>query len=89
MTLTITKSARRFGYVIWSSVTNDEMRKLLKDRESVSVKLNGFSIGEKAVDWHYHRISIGYKFTRALPETVTKYELKMANGVLEATTSNG
>lgn len=88
MKLTITKSARQFGYVIWSSKTDASIKDLLGDRSEVMVYFNGLSIGVKAVDWKYHRISIGYKFTRALPETAKVYNLKFSNEILEVEATN-
>lgn len=89
MFLPITKSARQFGYVIWAGKTNAEIQRLLGDRTSVSVNFNGFFIGEKVIDWKYHRISIGYKFTRALPESASVYELNMNNDILEVNAFHG
>ena len=83
MDLYITKSARQFGYIIWSSRTEPEIRKLLGDRSEIAVTLNGFSIGVKKIDWKYHRISIGYKFTRALPSSVQTYSLSRHDDTLE------
>ncbi len=73
MALSITKSARQFEYVIWSSKTDAMMKQLIGNSFEDSVDLYGLSIGVKSVDWKYHRISIGYKFTRSLPETATVY----------------
>lgn len=83
MILSITKSARRFGYVIWSSKTDAMMKELIGDCSEIEVSFNGLSIGVKSVDWKYHRISIGYKFTRALPETAKVYNLTFHDNVLE------
>lgn len=88
MIITITKSARRFGYVIWSGKMDDEMRALINNRSEVPVIFNGFSVGNKTIDWKYHRFSIGYKFTRALPETAHVYRLEFRNGVLEVEATN-
>ncbi len=88
MTLTITKSARQFGYVIWSNKTDAAIKKLVGERNTITVYFNGFVIGEKVIDWKYHRISIGYKFTRALPETAKVYRLTVRNDILEVEATN-
>lgn len=89
MELIITKSARKFGYLIWAGKTEPEIRNLLGDRTNIEVSINGLSIGVKSIDWKYHRISIGYKFTRALPETAKYYLLTLKNNVLEVIAKNG
>jgi len=86
MTLNITKSARRYGYIIWSEKNDKDMKKLLGDFTSVSVIFNGFSVGTKNIDWKYHRISIGWKFTRALPDIISSFVLKRKGEILEVTT---
>lgn len=88
VTLAITKSARKFGYVIWSSKTDLEIRTLLGNESEVFVFFNGLSLGMKSIDWKYHRISIGYKFTRALPDTAKMFNLSFCNGVLEVEAIN-
>lgn len=89
MTLAITKSARQFGYVIWSSKTDAEIRSLLGNNMSeVPVSFNGLSVGVKSIDWKYHRISIGYKFTRALPDSAKTFKLTFRDGTLEVEAVN-
>ena len=86
MILNVTKSARRYGYIIWSGATDSKMKELLDGLSSVSVVFNGFSIGTKNIDWKYHRISIGWKFTRALPDNATSYILNRKGEILEVIT---
>lgn len=88
MILAITKSARQFGYVIWSSKTDDSMKELIGDCSEVSVFFNGLYLGVKSVDWKYHRISVGYRFTRALPETVQELKLTFHDDILEVKATN-
>ena len=77
MVLPITKSARRFGYIIWNRSKKPEVEKMLDGLTTVKVYLNGFYLGEKKIDRKYYRISLGYKFTRALPEDAKFYVLKL------------
>ena len=88
MELRITQSARQFGYIIWSRRTEPEMKEILGNRLEIAVSLNGFSIGVKKIDWKYHRISIGYKFTRALPCSAQIYSLYRHDDTLEVTIKN-
>ena len=83
MRLKITKSARKFGYIIWSKRKDDDIKKLINNNEKIFVRLNGFMLGEKKVDWKYHRISLGYNFTRGLPEEANYYDMKYTNNILE------
>jgi len=72
MIIPITKSARKYGYLIWADRRDFELVDKLQGLESVNVFLNGLNLGFKRIDWKYNRISIGYKFSRALPD-LTKY----------------
>lgn len=89
MKLKITKGARQFGYLIWSSKTEAEMEKMLQKKDEIKVSLNSFDLGEKHIDRKYHRISLGYKFTRALPENHDTYNISLKNDCLEVTTTHG
>lgn len=89
MKLAITKGAKQFGYLIWNKKNNNEIERLLKGRNSVRVNFNCFDLGEKNVDRKYHRISLGYKLTRALPETHNMYFVTMKNNILEVKSFDG
>ena len=89
MNLIITKSARQFGYLIWNGKNLNAMEKMLEGRESISVIFNGFVLGEKNIDRKYHRISLGYKLTRAMPEDHNIYSVKIKDGVLEVRSLHG
>lgn len=88
MKIKITKGARKYGYIIWSKKNNEEMKKLLNNCISLQIQFNGLNIGEKPVDWKYYRISLGYKFTRALPQDIKYFNLTMHNGILEVLCTN-
>ena len=78
VTLPITKSSRKFGYVIWNKFFEDEMKSLLKESNKVRLFFNETDFGEKNVDWKYHRISLVYNLTRHLPEKVGKFILNFS-----------
>lgn len=87
MEIRITKSAKQFGYVIWNAKIDATMRSFLNNATTVALSFNGIQLGEKRVDWAYHRISIGYKFTRGLSAAATVFYLSYTDGVLEVTTN--
>lgn len=89
MNIVITKSARQFGYLIWNGKSLDAMEKMLVGKDSIPVNFNGFDLGEKNIDRKYHRISLGYKLTRALPEAHDTYSVKLKDGVLEVRSLHG
>lgn len=77
MIIKISVGARKFGYIIWNKKTGSNLVKALKGRKKVRVFLNGFDLGEKNVDYKYSRISLGYRFTRSLPEDHNAYSIKI------------
>lgn len=89
MNIHITKGARQYGYLIWNNKTDAEVEKMLSGLSVVSVCLNGFNIGEKNIDRKYHRISVGYKFTRALPIEHDTFSVSYVDGVLEVKSFDG
>ena len=86
MRLRITKGAKQFGYIIWNNKHVSQIESMLGGKSSVDVIFNGFSLGTKNIDRKYHRISLGYKLTRALPENHNTYSLRMNDNVLEVKT---
>lgn len=83
MLIKITKGAREYGYVIWSSKRHKEFVKMIDGLDKVKVIFNGFNLGFKNIDWRFNRISIGYKFTRALPEDVEYFDIRMEDDILK------
>lgn len=89
MNLSITKGARQYGYLIWNKKIEKEIEEILSGFDEVNINFNGFNLGRKKIDRKFHRISIGYKFTRALPETHNMYSIKLKDNILEVNTFNG
>ena len=83
MKIKITKGSRQFGYLIWNKKISSDMEKLLENKDSITVVFNGFNIGLKNIDRKYYRISLGYKLTRAMPESHNYYSVTTKNDVLE------
>ncbi len=89
MNIKITKGARQYGYLIWNSQIEETIEEMLRGLDSVPVKFNGFILGEKRIDWKYHRISLGYKLTRALSPDQTMFSVLFNDGILEVKSYNG
>ena len=88
MNIHITKGARQYGYLIWNNKTNTEIEKMLEGLTVVNVRFNEFTLGEKNIDRKYHRISLGYKLTRALPKEHDTFSVSYVDGVLEVKSFN-
>lgn len=89
MNIHITKGARQFGYLIWNNKTSSDIEKMLTGLSVVDVRFNGFMIGKKNIDRKYHRISLGYKLTRALPNEHDTFSVSYVDGVLEVKSFDG
>lgn len=89
MNICITKSARQYGYIIWNNKKDADMEKMLAGLTMVDVCFNGFNLGKKNIDRKYHRISLGYKLTRALPKEHDTFSVSNINGVLEVKSLDG
>jgi hypothetical protein len=80
----ISARARKYGYVIWTKKQDDDVRKLLDNREVVTVVFEDADLGKKRVDWRYRRISVGPSQTRQLDPQTLSFELSSpADGRLE------
>ncbi len=89
MRVWITKSARRFGYLIWNSKLDDDIKRLVEGKNELEVSINNILLGMKKVDWCYHRIYIGKRITQGLALDQTYYQLAFRNGRLDITTDGG
>jgi hypothetical protein len=59
MIVPITDRARKFGYLIWPSAADQDLRALLGDSQTVALCFQGVDLGNKTVDWKHRRISLG------------------------------
>lgn len=87
MKIPITKSARRFGYVIWNGHTETQFKDEITSENSIPVRINKINLGEKKIDWLRHRIYIGYGITRGLDPSQLYYVLEAVDGIMEVSTS--
>ena len=88
MEIPITKTARKFGYIIWNSVNGVELERLLSSHERVRIILNGVDVGIKNIDRRYRRISVGYKYTRSLHDEENTYSISLGKDSLIVRTKN-
>ena len=77
ITIPITKSARQFGYIIWTRKLANQIDAILGGASKVHLYFQGIDLGEKRVDRKYRRISVGYRWTRRLPDDANIYILSM------------
>jgi hypothetical protein len=75
VTIPITNTARRFGYIIWPSCLDDQMHAYFGQATQVNLLFMANDLGTKNIDWKHKRISIGYRWTRSLPEEKSLYRL--------------
>ena len=71
----ITETARRFGYIMWQSRLDDQVRAFLGQVAQVHLSFMRTDLVTKNVDWKHRRISVGYRLTRSLPEEKSQYRL--------------
>jgi hypothetical protein len=80
----LTERIRKYGYLYWKRRQDDEISNLLGQRASVDVVFMNADHGRKRIDWQYRRISIGWRWTRALPESKKVLVLKLSkDGTLD------
>ncbi|WP_165170016.1 hypothetical protein [Adlercreutzia sp. ZJ242] len=89
MRIRITKSARRFGYLIWNGRLDEDIKRLVEGNNEFEVSINNISLGTKRVDWGYHRIYIGTKITQGLASDQIYCQLVFRNGRLDIATDGG
>ena len=75
MDLLIPNRSRKYGYIYWRKENDLDIRQLLNSAKHIEVLLEGRPLGRKEVDWKFRRISLGYKQTRSLGKSVTRFRL--------------
>lgn len=58
---------------MWYKREDPLIRELIGDQAEVSLYFNGSFMGSKKIDWKNRRISIGYKWTRMIPDDHLNY----------------
>ena len=79
VTIPISNTARRFGYVIWPRKYDDAVRKLLGAADTIEVVFDGQRLGQRRVSWRYRRISIGSSRTKGADPGSETFRLVMSS----------
>ena len=80
----ITNRARKYGYLIWPKKKEDKLKKLIGDKDKITVTLNGYMLGTKNIGWKYCRISLGPQQTKGISVQANSFHLKITkSGELE------
>jgi hypothetical protein len=74
--LPILERSRKFGYIYWQKKSDGAVDVFFKKQPRVFVTFCGTDLGEKQVDYKNRRISIGWRWTRQLPHSVSNFSLK-------------
>ena len=74
LTLPLTATGRKYGYIIWGKEVEADLRRLVGD-DTVTLILPGGAEKTQKVDWKHRRISLGYSVTRGLAEDVRAVHL--------------
>jgi hypothetical protein len=69
--------ARKYGYIYWPYKMDEEVKSFLGETSTVNLVFNGAPHGEKNIDWKYRRISVGARWTRDLPKTLSCFVLTL------------
>lgn len=71
----LTERSRKYGYIFWPKVLDGQVEGFFKDATTVNLVFNNAEHGKKNIDWKHRRISIGWRWTRRLPEKVKVFVL--------------
>lgn len=69
MKVEFTKRSREYGYFIWPRRRDKEFESVFGNLTEADFYLGDWFLGKKRIDRKYRRISLGYKYTKALPES--------------------
>ena len=73
--LPLTYTARKYGYITWHKKRDKEIKAILGDKGSVSLKFEDALQKNKNIDWKHRRVAITYTLTRALPKNIRRVRL--------------
>jgi hypothetical protein len=80
----ISERAREYGYIFWPYRMDEKVRQFFGDCDGVVVMFEDSNLGEKRIDWEFRRISLGYKQTKGLDESLRVFKLTfLRNGRLQ------
>ena len=82
LVIPISKRSKEYGYLIWPARLDDQIISVLGKQENVRLYFDGSDRGDKNVDWKNRRISIGYKWTKSIPDDITEFHVHTAGSKL-------
>jgi hypothetical protein len=77
ISIPILPRARKFGYVIWKSKQDFDLKMGLKGIKSADVIFEGENLGNKKIDWKYRRISLGWVRTRGISSGKNHFNISL------------
>ena len=75
LTIEIIDRTRKYGYIFWKKTKDNEVKAFFGNIHKVSVGFENSFLVEKIIDFDHRRFSIGWKNTRALSKSKTKFIL--------------
>lgn len=70
----ITKTARKYGYIIWSKKRHGErMMAILANRSHIDIEWGATKFPKKTIEYKHYRISVGYTLTREIDKNCGYY----------------
>jgi hypothetical protein len=75
ISIPIAERSRKYGYIYWTSDLDVPVKNFLGDVSAVKLYFEGADHGKKKVDWQYRRISVGPRWTRKIPQGLSKFVL--------------
>jgi hypothetical protein len=75
LAIPIKERSRKYGYIYWPYKMDKVVKDFLQDALTFKLVFNGAPLGAKNVDWKYRRISVGWRWTRSLPQNLDTFVL--------------
>lgn len=73
--LPLTKTGRKYGYIMWKKRNDDEIKNLFDGKKSIDLKFTSILQKKKNIDWKRRRIGITYRLTRSIAKEFTCLKL--------------
>ena len=84
MSLPISPRSRRWGYVFWPKSREAEDKSFFASADFTTIKVPIESARRMRIQWKYCRVFIGTKWSNAIPESHTTFQLtRLRSGTIE------
>ena len=70
----ITKTARKYGYIIWPKKNDEKIRELFNNNREVTLIIGNKTIKNR-IDYKKRRIGITYTISRSINVNIKHYEI--------------